>query len=349
MTFIVYALPRSRTYWLSQFLSYGGWHTYHDAAMYLSVPADLKAWATQPMTGCVETAASPFWRAIGRVAPTMKVAVIRRPVEEAIESLKACGVAPDVALLHRLDCKLRQISARVPGALTLRYDELNEDGCARLFEHCLGLPHDPQWYAGLAKQNLQVDLPAQFRFAQAFSARFAKLEQQLKQAELAALSDRRRPVSGEITYSVEPFRAAFEEAEPLLRGHMLVTEQSIGGYREKDHRLMEALDRLGFLQTSVARCNGRMVGYLLTLFGPNIDEAGSYGAQHSAMYADPAFAGVGLKMLRFADEQLKAKNVGQVIGRAGHRGSGPRMGVLWRRLGYADFGQMYHRDLREAV
>ena len=33
MTFIVFAMPRSRSYWLSRFLSYEGWHCGHEEAL----------------------------------------------------------------------------------------------------------------------------------------------------------------------------------------------------------------------------------------------------------------------------------------------------------------------------
>ena len=57
--FIVYALPRSRTFWLSKFLSYGGWACDHDEAVRLRGLDDMQSSLDIPMRGSVETAAAP--------------------------------------------------------------------------------------------------------------------------------------------------------------------------------------------------------------------------------------------------------------------------------------------------
>jgi hypothetical protein len=52
-----------------------------------------------------------------------------------------------------------------------------------------------------------------------------------------------------------------------------------------------------------------------------------------------------MKLQRASIEALRNKGVGEVIFRAGTRGSAERVSVLYRRLGGEDFGQLYRLDL----
>ena len=55
-----------------------------------------------------------------------------------------------------------------------------------------------------------------------------------------------------------------------------------------------------------------------------------------------------MKLQRAAIETLQARGVNEVFFRAGVRGSGPRMGAMYRRLGAADDGQLYKLNLKAA-
>ena len=94
LPFVVFALPRSRTFWASRFLSYGGWACGHDEALHVRALDDVRSWFAQPYVGTVETAAAPFWRLLHAVCPQAKVVVIRRPVSDVVTSLMALGVIP---------------------------------------------------------------------------------------------------------------------------------------------------------------------------------------------------------------------------------------------------------------
>ena len=67
--FVVYALPRSRTFWLSRFLCYAEWNCGHDEIRHARSLDDVRAWFSQSYTGTVETAAAPWWRLIQRLRP----------------------------------------------------------------------------------------------------------------------------------------------------------------------------------------------------------------------------------------------------------------------------------------
>src|SRR5580765_488225 len=142
--FVIFALPRCRTKWLSVFLSYGDWHAGHDEARHCRSLDDVRSWLAQPCTGTVETSCSAFWRLL---PPDVRVVTLRRPVADVVASLHRGGLSFDepgmTRFLERAERKLDQIEKRMPGVLALTYADLaTEAGCARVFERCLGLPRE---------------------------------------------------------------------------------------------------------------------------------------------------------------------------------------------------------------
>lgn len=194
-------LPRSRTAWLAAFLSYGGFQCGHEELRHMRSLGDVRSWLARPMTGTAETAAAPYWRLLQKLAPEARVVIVRRPVEEAVESFMRLGLHNDGAtgrerLLRAFqygDAKLRQAGARLPGALQVSYADLErEETCARVFEHCLPYSHDSSWWRRLASVNIQCDVQALFRDFQNF------LPQIMALADIAAREmrgDLRRRVS----------------------------------------------------------------------------------------------------------------------------------------------------------
>lgn len=192
--FIVYGLPRSRTFWLSHFLSYSDFQCYHEHCQFMRLIEDMKSALSMNNTGYSETAASPAWRLIQHYRPDIKTVVVRRPVEDVVNSLMnidLTGVATfDPTLLVKSMCNLNryldQIEANVPGALSVRYEDLKtEETCARVFEHCLPYRFDPSWWREFNAINLQVNHRALMRF------RFAH-RPQIDAFKLAAKNELRR-------------------------------------------------------------------------------------------------------------------------------------------------------------
>src|SRR6185437_13562353 len=129
--FVIFALPRSRTNWLSQFLSYGDWHCGHDQLRYMRSLDDVKNWLALENTGSCETVAAPFWRLLVKYTPDIRAVTIRRPIEEVTESLIRLGVPtpPDEIRksLANLDHKLDQIEGRmVPNVKSIDYSALSD-------------------------------------------------------------------------------------------------------------------------------------------------------------------------------------------------------------------------------
>ncbi len=352
--FIVFGLPRSRTAWLSRFLTHGDWVCGHDELRHMRSLDDLRAWFTQPCIGAVETAAAPWWRMLAKLAPDAGVAVIRRPVEQVVESLlKIPGLSFDREALTQnmraLDRKLGQIEARIPGALSVSFDSLNDEAtCAALFEHCTGQRHDPDHWVTLAPQNIQINMPALVRYYQAYAKPLEKLGKIAKHTILTGMA-LRTPVSSDgVKIQPEAFDEWLRDAGSLFDEHLVQVGEAPGDWQGKNIPLMRALYDIGAMQIMTARCNGRMFGYLMTLISPSLVSKDVTCAEHATFFASPEFPGLGLKLQRAAAVALKSRGVDEIIMKAGVRGSGERIGSIYRRLGAQNDGQAYRLQLAEA-
>ena len=352
--FMVYALPRSRTTWLSRFLTYGGWVCGHDEAVRMRSLEDVAAWFSVDRTGSVETSIAPFWRLIHKMAPGLRVATIRRPLDEVVQSCIGAG-APEAArdaltkVLHRHDRKLDQVERRVPGVLRVEYNDLaTGDGCARLFEHCLGLPFDTPWWERLDDENIQIDFPWLSRYVGAHRPQIDKLMAVARHTMLRDLALTPASDPAAVVIAEEGFEAFYRDCPDMFERHCVLVGEHPRQFQMKNAALARRLEEMRRLQVILARSNGKVFGYLLTVIGPSLEEDGRLCATHTMFYAAEEFPGLGLKMQRKALALLKARGVDEVFYHAGARGSGPRMGALYRRLGAGELGSIYRIDLKAA-
>lgn len=337
---IILALPRSRTAWLSRFLSYRDWHCGHDELRHCRSFADIDAWLSQPNTNTIETAAAPWWRLVR----DQKIVVIRRPVHEVVASLRKVGVEPDERLLRRLDHKLSQIAART-GCLSVNFADLDrEETCAALFEHCLPYAHDHAHWAAFAPVNIQINMGALFRYCAAYRDSIEKLRLIASHKCLAQFA--RRPAAMEsVTFQTETFGQWLEDARALFDDHLIQVGEAPGDWQKKNLPLMKTIHDAGAMQITTARCNGRMFGYLMTLIAPSLTSPDLTSAIHTTFYASPDFPGLGIKLQRAALGFLRERGAREVFFEAGKRGSGPRLGTLYKRLGAAEHGTTYRLEM----
>lgn len=170
--FIIYALPRSRTAWLSHFLSYKDWKCYHELAIFMRSMDDIKDFFSHKNVGCVETAAMQGRYLIRNFAPNIKEIVILRPVDEVVQAIlnTKVNVKWDENILRKNmeygDRVLKKI-AKDKNVLVFTYEELNtESVCSKIFEHCLPYKFDKLWWESLKEKNIQVDMNAFFHYYQ---------------------------------------------------------------------------------------------------------------------------------------------------------------------------------------
>jgi len=344
--FVVFALPRSRTAWLAQFLSFGPWMCGHEQLRHCRSLDDVRSWLGQPYAGTCETIAAPFWRLLPHLAPHASAVVVRRPVADVVASLMRFGLFDEATLtaaMTRLDAKLCQIEARLPGVLSVAFADLGDEAtCGRIFQHCLGEPMPHAWWEAAAPVNVQINLPHMMRQFIAHRPQLEKLAQLARHRIIANMRPTEREFDG-VTFKAEPFSVFCRDAAPLIREHCAIT----GRKPELDFNtgFFQLLDDVGVLQTMIARINGRPFGYLMTIVGPSLEGPEVTEATHTAFYASPAVPGLGMRILRAANDALRERGADRIIMRAGVAGDGPRLGTMYRRVGGERFGEVFKLEL----
>ena len=317
---------------------------------------DVKAWLAQDCTGSAETAAAPFWRLLQAYRPETRLVLIRRPVGEVIDSLLAidtqgAGTFERKSLakaMRRLDAKLDQVWARWPGPkLTFAFADLNREAvCREIFEFCLPYKFDRAWWERLAPVNIQTSMPALLRYAVAYHAQMDKMTKIAKHVMLADMALRLQLPADELTIQEERFADSYASAQDLIADHLVQVGEAPDAYHGKNLDLIRTLDGLGNIQIVTARSNGRIFGYLMTILSPSLESPKIKMAVQTTFFASEAFHGLGLRLQRASLALLQARGIDEVWFRAGPRGSGPKMGTLYRRLGAQHDGEIYRLNLR---
>lgn len=354
--FVILGLPRSRTAWLAKFLTYKGWSCGHEELRHMRGLGDIKAWLSQDFTGACETAAAPWWRLLVKYRPDVKIVTIRRPVQEVVNSLLALDMQGHYSFNHeiisreirRLDAKLDQIEARVPGVISIDYDDLREEwACAGIFEHCLGLPFDEDWWLKLDQENVQCSMIGLMRYFDANRSALKVLGAQAKHSILRDFASLSFVAPAAISLQSESFETFFRDGKALFSDHLVSVGEAPDNFWNKNIDLMRSLDELGAMQIVTARSNGKMFGYLMTVLAPSLEEPNRKSAAHTTFYASDLFPGLGLKLQRYALRQLNEHRIDELFLRAGVRGSGPKMSALYKRIGAEPDGEVFKLNLRD--
>jgi GNAT superfamily N-acetyltransferase len=360
--FVILSLPRSRSFWLSRFLTYGDYRCGHDEALRMRSGEDVRTWLAQDFTGSAETGAARWWRLIRHYRPDARIVVVRRPVEDVLDSIVRIDLSGVVTLnraaleagLRKKDRALDIVERCAPGVLSVAFDDLrSEDTCARVFEHCLPYRHDPAHWRALAGQNLQTCFRATVRY------QLAHLQQIGRTASIATklIRQNRRPYERHYDDGVvvreEPFATFWRDAEPLLMDHLELVGEDRAAYRGKNIYLMQYLEDTAAWQTVTDRSNGRMLGYLLSTNGPSLTSPGMVSNSQAPLFVsrDAAKLNIGARLQAASIQIARNRRADEVLFRAGVRGSGPRLGVLYERYGAEPeeepVGRMYRLRLKE--
>lgn len=335
--FVIYALPRSRTFWLSRFLSYREWHCGHEELPRCRSLEDVQSWLAQTCTGTAETCAAPWWRLVHN---DVRQIVIRRPPEEVIDSLVKMGLDRDYAtkLIGRLDQKLDQIEARVPGVLSVSFSSLGtEEGARRVWEACLPYEFDKTWWTSLNAINLQVPILPAIRYMQAHRSQLERLIVEAKSHTIATMDRCASPEMDGMTFQQEPFATFYADGNALFE--QVAARTGRGDYKLQNIPMIKMLSQMGNLQITTARCNGKMFGYVMMSIAPSMDDPDKITATQVSTYASPDAPGLGRKIMRHANEALRERGVSEVLFRVGDGQRG--LGALYRRMGATHYGEEY--------
>jgi len=333
-------------------LTYRDWVCTHEQVRFLRGLDDVKSWGKLPRVGSAETTAGPWWRLVLDEFPGIKLVIIRRKPEAVLDSvMKTVSGIDETELakhLRYLDRKLDQITVRNPDALVVDFDDLVwEAACATIFEHCLPYEHDGNWWRTLSQINVQIDLAGMLRYMVTNKEQLDRLTGLAKWSSIQRMGFGRagpKELDG-VTIQEEPLDAMMADAAVMFADHALEVGEAPGAYLTKNLELMRKLDGLGLVQMTTARANGRLFGYVFALLSPSLESPDRLVGTHTLFYADKAFKGLGLRLQRASVEGLRQKGVDEIFFRAGVRGSGPRLGTIYRRLGAEPFGEAFRLPL----
>ena len=352
--FIIYALPRSRTAWLSRFLSYGKTTCYHEQGRFIRSAEDVRLWFQQEDVGVADTLSPSWWRLIQHYRPDVSVVVIRRPIEEVLASMLRLdlGFRAEVLepVLRRQDRRLKQITDTVPGVLEVSFKQLEEESwCRKIFEHCLPYPYDSAWWSLLSKLNIQCNMAEITRYMLLHVEPLFRARDNCW-AEMRKTLVHPHKEDG-FTFQSEPWEFFWHEGQQLFANHAMEVGFGREHLEEVNAPFYSDLYDQGALEILTARANGRLFGYLLTTIMQSLSHKSSSEAIPTVFYVSPDARGarLGLRLHRENLKALRARGVGRVIFRAGVSGDGPRLDGLYRRLGASSLGQLYQLDLRETV
>ena len=167
LPYCVLSAGRSRTMWLSAFLTYGVCVCNFELTAKVGNFSAVVDLLQIPGMGAAETLAAPAWPLLLTAEPKLRLVVVRRLIEEILDSLVAATSGKlefDRNIMRRLIAYIVRALDRLslqPGVLTVNFHELaQEAACAAVFEHCLPYKHDSGWWNWLAAKNVQPDLLA---------------------------------------------------------------------------------------------------------------------------------------------------------------------------------------------
>jgi hypothetical protein len=131
----------------------------HDVApLCKSVGNFIKAYTEEGMWGSIEQSGAIGWQVIRKELPDLKTIVVRRPLQEVYNSLVNLGIQPHMSNLAELNELLNVISAQ-PGVHSINSSALDSPMmCRWLFEYCLELEFDFDWWAHWAPLNVQINM-----------------------------------------------------------------------------------------------------------------------------------------------------------------------------------------------
>ena len=329
--FIIYALPRSRTTWLSAFLSYAPWTCHHDAAALMDSLDDVSQFLRMKNTGICETALAFAARALYRLNQDARVVVVRRPAPDVAASLAAQGYILPPAYFEAENRALDRAAA-IPGALSVSFDALETEAGARaVFEHCLQLPFDHDWWARLSGRNIQTDLPAAISLGANRRPYFDAMRAEA--AQIMAMP----------AVQNESWDQFFADGRLLFDRHYAEAGPGWTGRYDPNWALAAKAYRLGMLQITTARAGGRLVGYLLCQIEHSLeDQTSQRGIQIPFFIERPYRGPLALKMHRFMRQSLAARGVRNLTVRSGIRGVGCRQDSLFKYLRAQPDGHMFN-------
>lgn len=160
-TFFILSLPRSRTAWLANFLTYENSYCFHEGLLEGSNAAALSrlfASTGKPIVGNSDCGNILFMDELRASFPEAKLVIVERPLGEVVDELNDMGLNNyDPKLLERAE-DLLSLAKQWLDALVLNFNDLDESACRHIWHHCIGTPFDENRWRMLDGLDIQIIL-----------------------------------------------------------------------------------------------------------------------------------------------------------------------------------------------
>ena len=332
--FLVLSLPRSRSAWLSRFLSYRGARCGHDVAIQCESVAAVKA-VLGTYDGSCETGAMLAGPALKTIFPNTRLILVRRPVDEVVQSFtRNLGLMVDVTELHRRNVMLNEIAA-MPDVLSFDYaDLIKPQTCAAIFEACLNRPFNEAWWRDWDMLNVQVNMPAWLKVIEATEAGRLCLRTELE----AMVNAARTSTVPDVTVAAEKVADVWNELALLGADHFAEVDGGVdepNRHYKLDRTLLQASEDCGMLYIVAARVSGKLAAYIMWQIGSDVECEGLRVAEQGPWFCDAAspVGGLGMRVFRYSVDALKAAGIQNLTLHHRLHGRGAKLGAFYKRLG----------------
>jgi hypothetical protein len=159
-TFFVLSLPRSRTAWMANFLTYDCSYCFHEG--WLQVPSmhglrELFASTGKPVVGNADCGNIFFVDEILDTFTEPKFVMIERPIADVLASLRSMGPEfGDEEGVWRGHELLQAFKRQNVPMLAIDYDSLSQSAYRLIWDYCVGSAYDHQRTVMLDGLNVQI-------------------------------------------------------------------------------------------------------------------------------------------------------------------------------------------------
>lgn len=153
--FVVLSMPRSRSFWLSRFLSSPERPVGHDISRWFVSHAEIREFFASPGAGAVDTALGMIWDRLH--IQGVNTVILHRDPDEVARSLAAIGMP--VGITYAYASKLRAMR----GFHVEQADLDCQDGAEMVYRYCTGRKMPKGRWRKFIGRNLQRDVEAMRR------------------------------------------------------------------------------------------------------------------------------------------------------------------------------------------
>jgi len=154
MSFLIYSLPRSRSYWLSALFNLNGTSCNHDPSAHFTDINSLKEYFQK--NNAIDTGLCMIHEKIATNCPELKIAILRRPLSEIFKSAENLGVNSN--LIKNQFEHMEKILNTYKSSPCLHFSDMNNYKKVADFYHNLTNKYlDEGLFKYLVNENIQKD------------------------------------------------------------------------------------------------------------------------------------------------------------------------------------------------